>query len=107
MLLIQAAVELQLEGLFEAFPLTVCKNGETITLTKTEFMILELLMKNPGRIYTKQQIIDYAWGSDFMADDNTVMVHISNLRSKIETQPKTPVMLKTIKGLGYKFEKEM
>lgn len=84
---------------------TVFKDGEPVTLTKTEFMILELLMRNAGRIFTKQQIVDYVWGNDYMADDNTVMVHISNLRAKIETQPKTPVMLKTIKGLGYKFEK--
>lgn len=85
---------------------TLCKNGDYIDLTKTEFLILELLMRNPGRIFTKQQIIDYVWGNDYMADDNTVMVHISNLRSKIEETPKTPRMLKTIKGLGYKFEKE-
>lgn len=85
----------------------VHKNGVSVELTKTEFLILELLMKNPGCIFTKQQIIDYVWGNDYMADDNTVMVHISNLRAKIEDQPKSPVMLKTIKGLGYKFEKEM
>uniref|UniRef100_UPI00405722AE response regulator transcription factor n=1 Tax=Acetatifactor sp. TaxID=1872090 RepID=UPI00405722AE len=85
----------------------VYKSGEPIVLTKTEFLILELLMKNAGRIFTKQQIIDYAWGDEQMADENTVMVHISNLRSKIEDKPKTPVLLKTIKGLGYKFEKEI
>lgn len=84
----------------------VQKNGVPVELTKTEFLILELLMSNPGRIFTKQQIINYAWGNDYMADDNTVMVHISNLRGKIEEQPQSPVMLKTIKGLGYKFEKE-
>lgn len=85
----------------------VYKGGEPVVLTKTEFLILELLMKNPGRIFTRQQIIDYAWGNEQMADENTVMVHISNLRSKIEDAPKTPVLLKTIKGLGYKFEKEV
>ena len=63
-------------------------------------------MQNRGRIFTKQQIFDYAWDSDYIADDSTVMVHISNLRSKIEDNPKTPKMLKTIKGLGYKMEKE-
>lgn len=63
-------------------------------------------MRNQGRIFTKQQIIDYAWGNDYMADENTVMVHISNLRSKIEENPKSPMLLKTVKGLGYKFEKE-
>ena len=85
---------------------TVTKNGNAVELTKTEFLILELLMQNRGRIFTKQQIFDYAWDSDYIADDNTIMVHISNLRSKIEDNPKAPKILKTIKGLGYKVEKE-
>lgn len=85
---------------------TVVKAGKPIGLTKTEFRILELLMQNRGRIFTKQQIFDYAWDGDYIADDNTVMVHISNLRAKIEENPKTPKILRTIKGLGYKVEKE-
>lgn len=85
----------------------VKKNDQVIELTKTEFLILKLLMSSPGRIYTKQQIYDYAWGSEYIADDNTLMVHISNLRSKIEDNPRSPVMLKTVKGLGYKFERNM
>lgn len=84
----------------------VTKNGKSVELTKTEFLILELLMQNKGRIFTKQQIFNYAWDSGYIADDNTVMVHISNLRAKIEDNPKTPKILKTIKGLGYKMEKE-
>lgn len=84
----------------------VTKNGKEIVLTKTEFLILELLMQNKGRIFTKQQIFDYARDSEYIADDNTVMVHISNLRAKIEDDPKKPKILKTIKGLGYKVEKE-
>lgn len=84
----------------------VKKQGETIELTKTEFLILKLLMESPGRIYTKQQIYDHAWGDEYIADDNTLMVHISNLRAKIEDNPRMPVMLKTVKGLGYKFEKD-
>jgi len=82
------------------------KDGEAVVLTGTELRILELLMRSPGRIFTKQQIFDYAWDDPYMNDDNTIMVHISNLRAKIEENPKVPVMLKTIKGLGYKFEKE-
>ena len=81
------------------------KDGKRIELTKTEFLILELLMHNQGRIFTKQQIFDYAWEDTYVADDNTVMVHISNLRSKIEDTPKNPQILKTVKGLGYKIEK--
>lgn len=84
----------------------VTKSDKLVELTKTEFLILELLMLNRGRIFTKQQIFDYAWDSGYIADDNTVMVHISNLRAKIEDNPKTPKILKTIKGLGYKIEKE-
>ncbi|WP_040949784.1 response regulator transcription factor [Gorillibacterium massiliense] len=85
---------------------TVQKNGNTIALTKTEYLMLHLFMKSPGRIFTKQQIFEYAWEDLFGSDESTVMVHISNLRAKIEEDPKKPVMLKTIKGLGYKFEKE-
>lgn len=85
---------------------TLEKDGCEIGLTKTEFRILELLMKTPGRIYTKQQIFDHSWDEPYMEDDSTVMVHISNLRNKIEDDPKKPVMIRTIKGLGYKFEKE-
>lgn len=84
----------------------VKKSGRPVELTKTEFLILELLMQNKGRIFTKQQIFDYAWDDGYIADDNTVMVHISNLRSKIEDNPRSPKLLKTIKGLGYKLEKE-
>lgn len=82
------------------------KKGNDILLTKTEYRILELLMKSPGRVYTKQQIFDYAWEEMYMGEDSTLMVHISNLRNKIEDDPKTPTMIKTVKGLGYKFERE-
>lgn len=85
----------------------VTKNGTALELTKTEFLILELLIKNKGRIFTKQQIFNYAWDNDYIADDNTIMVHISNLRAKIEDNPKAPKILKTIIGLGYKIEKEL
>ncbi|WP_295154983.1 response regulator transcription factor [uncultured Ruminococcus sp.] len=84
---------------------TVTKGGSTVELTKTEYLILEYLLKNKGRILTKQQIFAYAWGDEFIADDSTVMVHISNLRAKIEDDPKSPKLLRTVKGLGYKAEK--
>lgn len=85
---------------------SVTKDGNPVELTKTEFIILQLLMKNQGRIFTKKQIFDYSHDGEFIADDNTVMVHISNLRAKIEDNPQSPKILKTIKGLGYKVEKE-
>lgn len=82
------------------------KSGKALELTKTEFLILELLMCSRGRIFTKRQIFDYAREDEFLADDNTVMVHISNLRAKIEDDPRSPKILKTVKGLGYKIERE-
>lgn len=82
------------------------KDGLMIQLTGTELRILELLMRNPGRIFTKQQIFDSAWEEEYLGDDNTLMVHISNLRAKLEDNPRQPRLLKTVKGLGYKFEKE-
>jgi len=85
---------------------SVKKHGGDIFLTRTEYRILELLIKSPGRIYTKQQIYDYAWEEPYLGDDAALMVHISNLRNKIEDDPKHPVMIKTVKGLGYRFEKE-
>ena len=85
---------------------TLFRNGEAITLTATEFKILGLFMRTPGQIYTKQQIFSYAWDDAYLGDDSTVMVHISNLRNKIEEDPKNPKRIKTVKGLGYKLEKE-
>lgn len=67
---------------------TLFRNGEAITLTATEFKILGLFMRTPGQIYTKQQIFSYAWDDAYLGDDSTVMVHISNLRNKIEEDPK-------------------
>ena len=81
---------------------TVMKDRTLIELTKTEYRILELLMQRPGQIFTKQQIFDYAWDEEYVADDSTIMVHISNLRAKIETDPKNPTLIRTIKGLGSK-----
>lgn len=85
---------------------SVTRGGLEVNLTGTEYKILELLMKSPGRIYTKQQIFEYAWNEPFLGDDSTVMVHISNLRSKIGDDSKKPQKIRTVKGLGYRFEKE-
>lgn len=83
---------------------SVTKEGEGISLTSTEYKILELLMPSPGHIFTKQQISEYVWEGEYMVDDATIMVHISNLRNKLKSGDK--VIIKTVKGLGYKFEKE-
>ena len=84
--------------------LSVIKNGEVISVTPTEFKILSLLMKTPGKIYTKMQIFENINGDYYESDDNTLMVHISKIREKIEEDPKNPLYLKTVRGLGYKID---
>jgi len=81
------------------------KSDEVINLTATEFKIIRLLMSHPGMIYTKTQIYEQVMGDYFESDENTLMVHISNLRNKIEDDPKNSTYIKTIRGLGYKIEK--
>ena len=81
------------------------KNGQPIALTPMEYKILALLMRSPGRIFTKIQLYEGAVGNYFEGDDNTMMVHISRLREKIEDDPKDPRYIITVRGLGYKIEK--
>ncbi|AKF94292.1 response regulator transcription factor [Brevibacillus laterosporus] len=83
----------------------VYRNEEAISLTSIEYKILELLMVNAGQVFTKKKIYEAVWGDFYANDDNTIMVHISKLREKIEDDPKQPTYIKTIRGLGYKFEK--
>lgn len=89
----------------DTFNIRVTVRGEEIELTSIEYGILKYLMKNSGRILTKNQIFEEVWNKEFLNGDNTIMVHISRLRDKIEEDSKKPVYLKTIRGLGYKFEK--
>ena len=86
-----------------SFQLT--KGGKQILLTPMEYKILALLMRSPGRIFTKVQLYEGAVGPYFEGDDNTMMVHISKLREKIEDDPKLPRHIITVRGLGYKNEK--
>lgn len=83
---------------------TLTKGGRPISLTSTELKILIKLMSSPGRVYTKAQLYACINGEFFETDDNTMMVHISNLREKIEDDPKNPKYIKTIRGLGYKID---
>ncbi len=83
----------------------VYKNNVSIDLSAKEFLMLKYLMEQPGRVFTKKQIYMAVWDEDFLYDDNTIMVHISHLRQKIETDPKKPALIITIKGIGYKFSK--
>ncbi|KAB7652969.1 response regulator transcription factor [Bacillus sp. B2-WWTP-C-10-Post-4] len=85
---------------------TLYKSSETITLSATEYKILTLFMEEPGRIFTKKQIFESVWSDYYCADDNTIMVHISRLREKLEDSPKNPVYIKTIRGLGYRFTRK-
>lgn len=86
--------------------LVLTKDGEAVNLTSTELKILMILMKHPQRVYTKNQLYQQINGDYYESDDNTMMVHISNLRCKIEDDPVKPVYIKTVRGLGYKFEFE-
>jgi two-component system, OmpR family, response regulator RegX3 len=82
----------------------VSVRGEGISLPLKEFDLLELLMRNAGRVLTRGQIIDRVWGSDYVGDTKTLDVHIKRLRAKIEDDPANPVQIVTVRGLGYKFE---
>ena len=81
---------------------SVHKNGEKIELTAKEFEILKLLMKNPKKVYTKEQIYSLIWNDVYMGDENAVNVHISRLRNKIEDDPRNPQYVVTVWGIGYK-----
>ncbi|WP_121662265.1 response regulator transcription factor [Metabacillus litoralis] len=86
----------------------IIKQEKIIQLTKIEYKIIEMLMETPGRVFTKQQIFERAWNDYYIGgeEDNTINVHISKLRDKIEENPKKPIYIKTVRGLGYKFEKK-
>jgi len=81
---------------------TVLKNGEKIELTAKEFEILKLLMKNPKKVYTKEQLYALVWNDVYVGDENAVNVHISRLRNKIEDNPRNPQYVVTVWGIGYK-----
>ena len=82
----------------------VTVKGALIPLPLKEFELLEFLMRNSGRVLTRGQLIDRVWGGDYYGDTKTLDVHIKRLRSKIEEDPANPVLIQTIRGLGYKFE---
>ena len=79
-------------------------NGISVTLPLKEFELLEFLVRNEGKVLTRVQLIDRIWGGDYYGDTKTLDVHIKRLRSKIETDPASPELIQTIRGLGYKFE---
>lgn len=84
---------------------SICKNNIELALNPKEFRLLEFIIENPGTVYTKKQLYEIVWQNPYYGDSNTIMVHISHIREKIEDDPKNPKYLKTIRGIGYKMEK--
>ncbi|MCW2617464.1 MAG: phoB, partial [Modestobacter sp.] len=78
--------------------------GEPVSLPLKEFDLLELLLRNAGRVLTRGQLIDRVWGADYVGDNKTLDVHVKRLRAKLEPDPANPRYLLTVRGLGYKFE---
>lgn len=82
----------------------VSVRGEHVTMPLKEFDLLEFLVRNSGRVLTRNQLIDRVWGADYVGDTKTLDVHIKRLRAKIEVDPSNPVHIHTVRGLGYKFD---
>lgn len=81
----------------------VARDGRRIDLTPTEYQILKILSQHPGRVFTRDELVDRVMGSDFFGDVRTIDVHIRHLRSKIEENPSEPRFIETVRGAGYKF----
>jgi len=81
----------------------VTRGGQELALRQKEFEILSLLMTNLGKVVTRERLFDEVWGTDWLGDTRTLDVHMSWLRTKLETDPANPVYLQTIRGVGYRF----
>lgn len=79
-------------------------NGEEIHLTRTEFRLLVELARNPGRVFSREQLLERVWGYDYFGDGRLVDVHVRRLRTKVEADPAEPVHVVTVRGLGYKLQ---
>ena len=82
----------------------VAVRGGQVSFPLKEFELLEMLLRNTGRVLTRLQLIDRVWGSDYVGDTKTLDVHIKRLRAKVEADPANPMHIVTVRGLGYKFE---
>ncbi len=82
----------------------VSVNGDAVSMPLKEFDLLEILLRNAGRVLTRGQLIDRVWGADYVGDTKTLDVHVKRLRAKLEPDPARPRHLMTVRGLGYKFE---
>lgn len=83
----------------------VKRNDEVLELTSREFNLLELLMRSPGRVYSRTQLLEHVWGYDFDPQTNVVDVYIRRVRGKIDS-PETPSLIETVRGVGYRFKAE-
>ena len=79
-------------------------SGNVVPFPLKEFDLLEMLLRNAGRVLTRVQLIDRVWGSDYVGDTKTLDVHIKRIRAKIEQDPANPQIITTVRGLGYKYE---
>jgi two-component system response regulator RegX3 len=107
----RGAAEPLITGVVEAGPVrmdverhVVAVDGRQVPLPLKEFELLELLLRNAGRVLTRGQLIDRIWGADYVGDTKTLDVHVKRLRAKIEPEPSNPRHLVTVRGVGYKFE---
>ena len=82
----------------------VTVRGTSVPMPLKEFDLLEMLVRNSGRVMTRGQLIDRVWGADYVGDTKTLDVHVKRLRAKVEEDPANPVHLVTVRGLGYKYE---
>jgi two-component system phosphate regulon response regulator PhoB len=81
----------------------VTRHGETVNLSPKEYRLVEFFMQNPGRVWSRNQLIDQVWGTDYVVDTKTVDVHIRWLREKLESNPSSPEHILTVRGFGYRF----
>ena len=79
-------------------------NGVEVKLRKKEFALLRILLENPGRVLTREVLIDRIWGNDYVGDTKTLDVHIKRIRNLIEENPKNPAHITTVRGVGYRYE---
>jgi DNA-binding response OmpR family regulator len=85
---------------------SVVLDGRPLELTAKEFELLHYLAQNPGRVYTREQLLDFVWGYNHSGYEHTVNSHVNRLRGKIEKDPTNPVFVRTVWGVGYKFAED-
>jgi two-component system response regulator RegX3 len=106
----QVAADLSSEGVWESPEIKVdfdqrrvFVRGDEVHLRRKEFELLRLLVENAGRVLTRDVLIDRVWGTDYIGDTKTLDVHVKRLRSRIEADPSVPVLITTVRGVGYRF----